>query len=189
MTMDWDTGSGREMQRETDVERERHGYGDRNLETQRDRDKQRIAERQTHRDLGKYRRDTQKCRVGDRDQGIQTPGQGQAGRDRYSNRAFHGGQWRRRGLQRCIQGCGLGVSKGRGPGACRGGGEEMGVAWMRRVPTTPDCCGRGGGRSPGKRWRWGKERLYRNEPLPIRFLRPGLGSETGGEGTPAQFVV
>lgn len=119
---------------------------------------------------------------------IQTPKQGQAGRHRYSDRAFHRGQWRRRGLQRCVQGCGFGVSKGRGPAqGLEGRVDYVGVAWMRRVPTTPDCCGRGGGGSPGKRRRWGEERRCRNEPISIRFLRPGLGSETDGEGTPTQI--
>lgn len=60
------------------------------------------------------------------------------------------------------------------------------MAWVGRVPTTPAGCARGGGASPARRWRWGKERLYYSEHILIQFLRPGPEREICGEGTPAQ---
>ena len=43
-------------------------------------------------------------------------------------------------------------------------------------------CGRGGGRTPGRRGGRGEKRLYCSHSVPIRFLPPEQGSETGQQG-------
>ena len=45
----------------------------------------------------------------------------------------------------------------------------------------------GPSQSPGKRQRWREQRLYHSQPIPIRFLPIGQGSETSWEGTLAQI--